>query len=944
MRKIITLIFICLIGSFNSWGQELRQPVMALLSEGTNTTQRQVVWSTDPGIRYELQESMDLETWTPIDDFPAEATALAQQHLIETEGSPNRFFQVQALDEQPPRIVYSSPEDGDFGVRRFSAIIIELSDATGIDPASISLTLGSNGTFDVSSPQMAFATNSIMLDLGGDTALGGYGETQEVTLAVADTLANATNYVWQFELETELIAASNLFIFGSPDAQRAGQRLIGTAAALASRFGGPVSMSSTTQEWEIASVTSNEITLVYNGTNAPVFSVGQPLANLAPTHVSEIFYRRIDEIVDDPTNKVLTLQTTEITMPDILDEGSFTIGEDAVYLEVDDNGNLIPALGFDGSLPLPTIGTDLTNEVLWVSGPLSLTLEEAKFLFHSKFKAVLKTGSGTVKRFSAEPSGKVEISCIPVLSLSEAYTNNVEKELWSKSHWIWTLAGGWLPVGIELTASVTANASLEVGASAELRTGFRQTANMRVTGEYKRNADAAFTFGRKFDADPIEKVRFTYTLDGNGELIFSLVPQIDVRVYGAAGLYLNTDPRLELSGSATMVNMELTEASWKLGAYADANVGLSVVGFDTESLPSLPPFRLFTKEWGDYYPEPDPDAPPVITIQPFSQNARVGDTVTLFVEATGASTWQWFQNGEVIPGATGSALTLRDVKSDYHVGKYQVRVGNSNASVDSDTVQFGVVTSGQTGVPIGGMARIPGGTNSGTDADFGFYSLTVEPFYMDRTGVTKAQWDTVYSWAVAHGYGFDNSGSGKAANHPVHTVSWYDCVKWCNARSEMEGRTPCYTVGDSIYKTGRIAPGCNLDANGYRLPTAEEWEYAARGGLSGKRFPWGDTITHNEANYASYSYNSWDISFTRGYHPAYVTEGDPYFDPYTSPVGSFPANGYGLYDMSGNLWEWCWDRFVRGGAWDSVAGMCGGGSSANPIAGGSNRGFRTVRR
>ncbi len=247
--------------------------------------------------------------------------------------------------------------------------------------------------------------------------------------------------------------------------------------------------------------------------------------------------------------------------------------------------------------------------------------------------------------------------------------------------------------------------------------------------------------------------------------------------------------------------------------------------------------------------------------------------------------------------------------------------------------------------PPEGMAWIPGGNFSmgdsmgdGSSDELPVHSVDVDGFYMDRTEVTKAQWDVVYNWAVTNGYSFNTVGSGKAPNHPVHTVSWYDVVKWCNARSEMEGRTPCYTVNGSTYKTGQSAPVCNFEANGYRLPTEAEWEKAARGGLQGKRFPWGDTITHGEANYISSSSYTYDISATRSYHPAYDYGGYPY----TSPVGSFPANGYGLYDMTGNVWEWCWDwngedyyasspssnpqgpssgskRVPRGGSWSHIA-------------------------
>jgi formylglycine-generating enzyme required for sulfatase activity len=258
-----------------------------------------------------------------------------------------------------------------------------------------------------------------------------------------------------------------------------------------------------------------------------------------------------------------------------------------------------------------------------------------------------------------------------------------------------------------------------------------------------------------------------------------------------------------------------------------------------------------------------------------------------------------------------------------------------------------------------GMALIPAGTfvmgattNMGHESNADAipqHTVDISAFYIDKYEVTKALWDQVYEWSLTNGYTFYHPASGKATNHPVHSMSWYSAVKWCNARSEKEGLMPCYTTNGVIFRTGEIGYDettnvvCNWSANGYRLPTEAEWEKAARGWVVDHRFPWGgsDEIQHARANYNSRTNETYDTSPTRGFHPAYTNEPRPY----TSPVGSFASNGYGLglYDMAGNVWEWCWDwyaedyyvtspgtnpsgppfgffRVIRGGSWADDAG------------------------
>jgi len=318
-------------------------------------------------------------------------------------------------------------------------------------------------------------------------------------------------------------------------------------------------------------------------------------------------------------------------------------------------------------------------------------------------------------------------------------------------------------------------------------------------------------------------------------------------------------------------------------------------------------------------------ATPVIS--PQAGNIVIGSQVSIECSTPGAQI-RYTLNGD---GPTINSTIFTESFEILQSGQVTVK-----AKAYRDTWNPSLIVSANYNVtiPTPEMILVPGGTftmgntlGGGDSEELPTHSVTLSAFYIGKYEVTQSEWQATMEFNPAHDDGVGES-------YPVYYVSWYDILKYCNLRSMAEGLTPVYAISSSTNPAdwGSVptasnatwnAAICNWSANGYRLPTEAEWEYAARSGTTTPDYLYSGSDDINAV--AWYSGN--DTPFG------------------TKPVGGKAANGLGIYDMSGNVYEWCWDwysysyyssspssnptgpgsgsnRLLRGGYWSDSADDC----------------------
>lgn len=213
--------------------------------------------------------------------------------------------------------------------------------------------------------------------------------------------------------------------------------------------------------------------------------------------------------------------------------------------------------------------------------------------------------------------------------------------------------------------------------------------------------------------------------------------------------------------------------------------------------------------------------------------------------------------------------------------------------IDSNNVEVTEVKVPENFVLIKGGTFQMGSpeTEAWRSDDETLHTVTVSDFYISKYELTQKEYEEIIG---------SNPSSFSGENLPVENVSWLDAAAYCNARSEKEGLTPAYKINGQNVSWDR-------SANGYRLPTEAEWEYACRAGTT-TPFYLEKSPSAAEANYyGHYPYEIENNYFSQGNLD--VKPGE--YRQTTVPVGSFAANPFGLFDMHGNVGEWVWDYYVE---------------------------------
>ncbi|MCF7708294.1 MAG: SUMF1/EgtB/PvdO family nonheme iron enzyme [Verrucomicrobia bacterium] len=848
------------------------------VNPGNNQNPCVLYWRGQKGESYSVLMSTNLlSPWEVLNNEPVIADELIEEYPIQAPLLDKAFFRVKRLDTSPPTMVAQVPQDNATSVGLNTPLSARLKDETGIDPSSIRVyALG--WEFTTEYPEVEYNDGLVTFELPNSKHWGEYGDEVEVQMTVADHLGNTSDdYGWRFRLvrpETETLGT----ILG---------------------VGGSNTML------KLMAVTSTNVVL--DCSDAEIMpAMGQIIAS---HDAKRPFYRRITGIIDETSEGEVKLSTLGLSLYEVFNKGSFNMEG---ITEIDTStGTPMGSVEYDGpatsGIPLDFSG-QFEDEILCQTNGVLLTIKEGSWSVESLLRIAGYIDNCTLHEmdFSANESieGNLIVEAVYEGGISSG-ENILEDSNMSKTislikpkHRLFrAFIGQNVPLWIDITFELPATYHLETEAEGELNAGF-QFSRDTVIGAQLR--EGQWSIGSGDTPLILEGVPVSGATEGNAVLNVALHPKLTIKIFSLVEeIKTYSEAFFNLDGK---FKQEPTQYSWVLESGYREDLAVEPLEWIQEGWNGMPFTTVFESRRiidSDYWPDNETyqGEAPVIIEQPSDVSIGRGDSVTFTVEAEADPfpKYQWYFNDRRIPGETGSTLTVNNI-DNYDQGIYSVLVSNPIGKVKSRNAQLHI------GEYIEGYVWMPSGTfTMGSPAEEEGHRANESPqtevditqgFWISQYEVTQEEYEAVM--------GENPSQFKEGMNLPVDNISWNDAVAFCNeltARERAAGRLPAGYV--------------------YRLPTEAEWEYACRAGTT-TRYYFGDDMSGEEIDdHAWYDDNSQQS---------------------THPVGMKEPNAWGLYDMYGNILEWCYDSYggYPGGRvenpvanTDSSKRMCRGGSWAS---------------
>ncbi|MGO8928623.1 MAG: SUMF1/EgtB/PvdO family nonheme iron enzyme [Limisphaerales bacterium] len=892
-----------------------------LFFNGSNAVQ--IAWNAYPGESYVIQTTPNLaQPWQNGATLTTTSNAIYQSFPVTGTA---QFFKVVKLDTDGPEVYKTVPFNGAIGVTPQATIQAWLRDDSGVNTNTIALTVGTNAPVSLKDPRLSYVSGVLTYTPGTNEFFGTNGQIITLALSVADTLGNqTTNFTWSFQLALSPVASTNIVLLGDTN--------------------NPAPCDLT-----LLSTNGDYFTFSYAGSCC--LTNGMQLVN---TDLYTGYARTVLSFTNYPDSNTVVALTRASTLAELLQAG--TLSASAFNSLTNSAGGFVHPKDLGAGVGFPLQYTFSLGQVLYQDANFLVeTTPDSQLNLDASLQLAANFQGFQLTAIQAQLTGSATFD-LDVHALATAAENLDDSiPLITPVHNPYFALIGPVPVWVDVVFELNAGYTADFSVSAEITSGISATKAISVGKKW----DAVNGWQDIYDNPPVSLTLLgpTWQVQGSADIRAYLQPKVTVLIYSAAGVSADLEPYLELSGSA-----QLNPLQWDLGLYAglDSTIGLDLSVWDN-SLGDLPSttLNLIPQQtlWHDCGPTSQP-TPPQITVQPQSQTAPLGSTVSFSVQAEGSSplSYCWSKNGlpltddTRVTGSASSTLRIASIQiSD--AASYNVRVSNQAGFRTSASAAL-TIPAPPPPSPSPRLVWIPPGTFvmgsptsellRGPDETQHIVTLT-KGFYMGKYAVTQGEYLALMGSNPSLFITNDWFGNPipPDLNRPVEQVSWDDASNYCAHLAQQEqaaGRLPWGWV--------------------YRLPTESEREYACRAGTT-TAFNFGSAIHGGMANFCDYEEYDASIGDISVWTP---TVSCLYR---TTAVGSYQPNAWGLYDMHGNVWEWCRDwygtyptgsvtdpqgptsgsyRVIRGGGWcdDGRFSRSAFRNFIDPSARVSRNGFRVV--